>query len=64
VPGDVFFSHRRHVTVAKVECQTCHGAIGEATAPPGRPAVNQSMEWCISCHEKRQVSVDCNACHR
>lgn len=64
MPGDVFFSHRRHVILAKVECQTCHGAIGEAMAPPGRPAVNQSMEWCLACHEKRQASLDCNACHR
>lgn len=64
VPGHVFFSHRRHVVLAKVECQTCHGPIGEAATPPLRPLVNQSMDRCIACHDKRQASVDCNACHR
>ncbi len=64
MPGDVFFSHRRHVTLAKVECETCHGPLGKATAPPPRPLVRQSMDWCIACHEKRQASVDCVACHR
>lgn len=63
-PGHTFFSHRRHVAVAKIECQTCHGAIAQATAPPARPAVTQSMAWCIACHQKRQASVDCNSCHR
>lgn len=63
-PGHVFFSHRRHVVLAKVECETCHGPISKASAPPARPLVNQSMGWCIACHEKRQASVDCNACHR
>lgn len=64
MPGHVFFSHRRHVTLAKVECQTCHGAIAEATSPPVRPAVKQSMRWCIACHEKQRALADCNACHR
>ena len=64
MPGHVFFSHQRHVTLAKVQCPICHGAIEKAVTPPTRPAVNQEMDWCIACHESRQVSVDCNACHR
>lgn len=64
VPGHAFFSHRRHVVLAKVECETCHGPISTAVAPPPRPLVNQSMSWCIACHAKRQASVDCTACHR
>lgn len=64
MPGHVFFSHRRHVVLAKVDCETCHGPISKAITPPSRPLVNQSMGWCIACHEKRQASVDCNACHR
>jgi anaerobic selenocysteine-containing dehydrogenase len=44
----VFFSHRRHVTLAKLECKTCHGAMAEATTPPARPAQNLSMKWCVS----------------
>lgn len=64
VPDHVFFSHQRHVTLGKVNCKTCHGAIGEAMTPPRSPAVNQTMDWCIDCHERREASVDCNACHR
>jgi len=64
MPGDVFFSHRRHVVLAKVECATCHGKMAEQTTPPSRPLVNQTMAWCINCHQERRVSVDCNACHK
>lgn len=62
-PPDVFFSHRRHVAVGKVECATCHGKMAEQMVPPSRPLVKQTMTWCINCHQERKVSVDCNACH-
>ena len=64
MPGHVFFSHRRHVKVGKVACATCHGAVEKATAPPARPAVSQTMAWCMACHRERHASVDCIACHR
>jgi c(7)-type cytochrome triheme protein len=64
MPGDVLFSHRRHVALAKVECSTCHGNMAEQATPPARPLVNQTMEWCIACHQEKRASVDCNACHR
>jgi len=64
MPGDIFFSHRRHVVLAKVECASCHGKMAEQSTPPARPLVNQSMEWCIACHQEKRASVDCNACHK
>lgn len=64
MPGHVFFSHRRHVTVGKVRCAECHGAIEKATEPQTRPAVKQTMDWCMACHEERHASLDCIACHR
>lgn len=64
MPGHVFFSHRRHVAVGKVQCSVCHGAMDKATAPPAGPAVKQSMAWCMACHEERHASIDCIACHR
>ena len=64
MPGDVFFSHRRHVALGKIDCATCHGKMAEQTTPPSRPLVNQTMAWCINCHQERRVSVDCNACHK
>ncbi len=64
MPAHVFFSHRRHVTVGKVKCASCHGAMEKAVEPPEGPAVKQSMAWCMSCHEERHASLDCIACHR
>jgi hypothetical protein len=64
VPDHVYFSHARHVAVGKVECKTCHGDMSRHTVPITRPAVEMSMEFCIDCHSRRTVSVDCMACHR
>lgn len=59
-----FFSHRRHVAIAKVECAACHGEIAQAVEPPPRPLVRLTMARCMDCHRQRQASVDCLACHR
>lgn len=63
-PNHVFYSHRRHVVVAKIPCETCHGGIASTSAPPSRPLVKIRMEFCISCHQRRKITVDCIACHR
>lgn len=63
VPEDVYFSHRRHVTLGEVDCKTCHGNIGESVKPPAKP-LKQSMKKCMGCHEKREASNDCIACHK
>jgi hypothetical protein len=62
-PDHVFFSHRRHVVLGKIDCQTCHGAIGQSEKPPSRPWVRMTMEWCMNCHGKKKVTNDCLACH-
>jgi len=62
-PDHVFFSHRRHVVLGKMDCQTCHGAIGESDRPPSKPWVKMTMKWCMDCHSKKQVTNDCLACH-
>jgi len=64
VPNHVYFSHRRHVTVAKIECAECHGDIGLSTSPPDLPLVDLKMKLCLTCHEKQGVTTDCDACHR
>ncbi len=63
VPEDVFFSHRRHVVIGGIECQTCHGDIGESVHPPKKP-IELTMKRCMRCHEKRKADNDCIACHR
>ncbi|UCF65853.1 MAG: cytochrome c3 family protein [bacterium] len=64
VPDHAYFSHRRHVTLAKIECQTCHGEVSEMERPFIIPFVELEMSWCINCHEKSKVVNDCNSCHR
>ena len=62
-PDHVFFSHRRHVVLGKLQCQTCHGNIAESERPPSKPWVNMTMNWCMGCHTKNKVTNDCLACH-
>lgn len=59
-----FYSHRRHVTLGKIPCETCHGAIAQTTTPPKSPLVRITMDFCLDCHRSRQVSADCTRCHR
>ena len=62
-PAHVFYSHRRHVVAAKLQCRVCHGAIAETTAPPVRVR-RLAMDDCVSCHRRERVSTTCTACHR
>lgn len=62
-PDHVFFSHRRHVVLAKMDCKNCHGLIGESETPPAKPWVKMTMKWCMDCHTKTKASNDCMACH-
>jgi len=64
VPSHVYFSHRRHVALAQVECGECHGAMDTLTRPPTRPLRTLSMEACMDCHQERAIRNDCNDCHR
>ncbi len=64
MPDHVFYSHRRHVVTAKIACKTCHGDIAKLTTPPTRPLVDQSMDWCLDCHEENTATADCIHCHR
>ncbi|HSR67902.1 MAG TPA: cytochrome c3 family protein [Acidobacteriota bacterium] len=64
VPQDVLFSHRLHTSVAEIECETCHGAVGKRDEPLVRSLRPLSMDSCIECHQEREVPNDCIACHR
>ncbi len=60
----VFYTHRRHVGIAELPCEECHGRIAETTRPPNRPLVEMTMDFCMDCHLERGATLDCNACHR
>lgn len=64
LPEHVFFSHRRHVKVARIACAVCHGGLGSTDGIPPRPPVDLSMEFCVACHHAAGASEDCIACHR
>ncbi|MHC4413785.1 MAG: cytochrome c3 family protein [Planctomycetota bacterium] len=61
---DVFFSHRMHVTVARIDCRECHPKMPDRTSPPTRGPLQIEMDTCIGCHEDNGASVDCVSCHR
>lgn len=63
VPEDVYFSHRRHVILGNIECQICHGDIGESIRPPAKP-IKITMKKCMKCHNEKKADNDCIACHR
>ncbi len=64
LPEHVYYSHRRHVVLGKLECVHCHGKIADTDSPPSRPLVNISMDFCTGCHEREKVTNDCKSCHR
>ncbi|MBI4873954.1 MAG: cytochrome c3 family protein [Acidobacteria bacterium] len=64
VPAHVYFSHRRHVSIAKVSCATCHGPMEQLTAPPVNPFREFTMNLCVDCHQRNGGGVECNDCHR
>jgi hypothetical protein len=64
VPEHVYFSHNRHVHLAGLNCQQCHGMISTTARPPSSPLMKISMGSCLNCHLENNVSQDCAACHR
>jgi hypothetical protein len=63
VPDHVYSAHRRHAAIAEIECETCHGAVGQRSEPVVRPAVDMTMDHCMDCHEESGASNDCIWCH-
>lgn len=53
LPDHAYFNHAQHVTVGKVECQTCHGKVENMEVV--YQASPLSMGWCINCHRQTEV---------
>ncbi len=64
VPEHVYFSHRRHTTIAGIACERCHGNVGDESAPLTRPLVRLDMDDCMDCHTEAGVTNDCVSCHK
>ena len=64
VPEHVYFSHKRHASLAAIACEVCHGDMGSQTEPPPRALKALTMNDCMECHRQREVSNDCILCHK
>lgn len=62
-PSHVFFTHRRHVVVAQMECSVCHGEIASSERPPDWVKL-LTMDDCVDCHQREDAATRCTACHR
>ena len=59
LPDFVYFNHSQHVSVAGVECQTCHGPV--ETMEVLYQHAPLTMGWCVNCHRETNVNVKDNA---
>ncbi|WP_109435623.1 cytochrome c3 family protein [Aquimarina sp. AU119] len=55
LPDFAYFNHSQHVSVAGVECQTCHGPVEEMEIMYQHAPL--TMGWCINCHRETNVKV-------
>lgn len=67
VADHVYFSHRRHVTIAKLECKECHGEVEKMEKPFTAPAfplwkVPLTQRWLAYNYSVRKMNW-CVACH-
>jgi hypothetical protein len=65
LPRFVYFSHRAHVVAGGLNCERCHGDVGQMSVV--RPVVDMNMGWCLTCHEQQPDAaalVDCIVCHQ
>lgn len=56
----VQFWHAPHVN-AGVSCEQCHGDMSQQTVAVKK--TDLTMNFCLSCHKAKGVSVDCTTCH-
>lgn len=58
LPDFAYFNHSQHVSVAGVQCQTCHGPVEEMEVMYQFAPL--TMGWCINCHRETNVKIDGN----
>ena len=58
LPDFAYYNHSQHVSVAGIECQTCHGPVEEMEIMYQYSPL--TMGWCINCHRETNVKVQDN----
>ncbi len=61
MPDFIYFTHRMHLR-KEVACTECHGEVKAMHVTVA--AKNLTMGFCLDCHDKRNASGDCIACHK
>jgi cytochrome c551/c552 len=59
LPDFAYFNHSQHVSVAGIECQTCHGPVEEMEVMYQYSPL--TMGWCLTCHKETKVNLAGNA---
>lgn len=55
LPDFAYFNHSQHVSVAGIECQTCHGPVEEMEIMYQYAPL--TMGWCVNCHRETNVKI-------
>ena len=58
LPDFVYYNHSQHVTVAGLECQTCHGPVEEMEEVYQYSPL--TMNWCLDCHKTTNINTEGN----
>jgi mono/diheme cytochrome c family protein len=58
LPDFAYFNHSQHVSVAGIECQTCHGPVESFEIMKQHSPL--TMGWCINCHRETDVKMEGN----
>lgn len=56
LPDFAYFNHSQHVSVAGLECQTCHGPVESMEEVYQYSPL--TMKWCVDCHRTTEVNTD------
>ena len=54
----VYYNHSQHVTVAGLDCKTCHGPVEEMHVVEQFSPL--TMDWCVTCHRETEVDLTDN----
>ncbi len=53
LPDFVYFNHKQHVKVGKLDCKECHGDVAQMDVVAQVKTL--SMGWCLDCHRTHKV---------
>jgi len=58
---EILFSHQKHISDEKVECENCHTVLDKTDANIGD--LVPSMATCATCHNDKKATNECGTCH-